>query len=146
MPHFSNLIDNNGPIINVLIAPSFLRKNLLIAAGLPLANPIFARMLIDTGASSTCIENSILASLGLVPTGSILMNTPSTGQAPLPAFVYDVEMQFSGHNGSNYTFPNLAAVGCDFTGQNIDGLFGRDALGQSRLIYSGPDSSWMLSF
>jgi hypothetical protein len=145
MPHFTNLIDYDGPIINVLVAPSFLRQNSLTAAGLQVPAPIFARMLIDTGASSTCIEESILTNLGLVPTGAIMMNIPSTGQAPLQAFVYDVSMQFSGHNGNSYTFHNLAAVGCDFSGQNIDGLFGRDALAQARFIYSGPDSSWMLS-
>jgi hypothetical protein len=146
MPHFSNrIVEPDGPLINVTIGVSAQRKTALLAAGLPVPNPVFARVLIDTGASMTSIDQQILLSLQMQPTGSVQMHTPSTGTASVAMSTYDVELHFTGYGGGTHTFPTLGVLGCDFSAQNIDGLFARDALAQGRFFYSGPDNQWMLS-
>lgn len=147
MSHFTNhIVEPDGPIINVQIAVSSPRRQALAAAGQPIPGPMVARLLIDTGASMTSIDDKFVQGLQLQPTGQIQMHTPSTGQASVPVFTYDVELHFGGFNNSTHTFPSMGVIGCDFSGQSIDGLFARDALQHSRLIYSGPESLWMLSF
>lgn len=105
-----------------------------------------ASLLIDTGASMTSIDQKFVTGLHLQPTGSINIHTPSTGAASVPVSTYDVELYFKGYDGAGHTFQSMGVIGCDFSSQGIDGLFGRDALKQSRFIYSGPDDMWMLSF
>lgn len=147
MSHFTNhIVEPDGPIINVQVAISAPRKAALLAAGQLVSASMVARLLIDTGASMTSIDDKFVQGLLLQPTGSIQMHTPSTGDASIPVSTYDVELHFNGFGGSAHTFPSMGVIGCDFSGQNIDGLFGRDALRQSRLHYSGPDNLWMLSF
>lgn len=94
----------------------------------------------------TSIDQKFVDALQLQATGSINMHTPSTGLTSVPVSTYDVELYFKGHDGAGHTFQSMAVIGCDFSGQGIHGLFGRDALALSRFIYSGPDASWMLSF
>ena len=146
MSHFSNSIGPNGPILNVLVAPSAPRRIALEEAGKVIPPPVAARLLIDTGASLTSIDESILATLNLKPTGAISMLTPSTGSNAVQMPTYDVELLFTGHAGAAHMFQSMPVIGCDFSAQGIDGLFGRDALAQSRLTYGGPDDFYMLSF
>ena len=94
----------------------------------------------------TSIDYRFVLGLGLQPTGSVRMHTPSTGATSLAVSTYDIELHFTGAGGNVHSFPSIGVIGCDFSGQAIDGLFGRDALRQSRLVYSGPDNIWMLSF
>lgn len=147
MSHFSNsIVEPEGPIIHVQVAISAPRKGALIAAGQPVPAAMIERLLIDTGASMTSIDDRFVEGLSLQATGSINIHTPSAGRASVPVFKYDVELHFVGFGGGAHMFPSMGVIGCDFSRQSIDGLLGRDALKQSRLLYSGPDNLWMLSF
>jgi hypothetical protein len=103
-------------------------------------------MLLDTGASHCSLSDAIIAQLGLQPTGSIQMHTPSTGSTPVTAATYDVDFVFQGHNGQSHALINQAVNGCNLSAQGIDGLLGRDFMSAGRLTYSGPDSFCYLSF
>lgn len=146
MSHFSNSLDSSGPILNIMVGPSAPRRDAILNAGMQPSAPRLIRLLIDTGASATSIDLKILQSLELVPTGAASMLTPSTGGSPIAAPTYDVELMFTGIEGASHKFESMPVIGCDFSSQGIDGLFGRDALSKSRLIYSGPDSLYLLSF
>lgn len=117
------------------------------AAGKTPPMPHSALMLIDTGASHTSIDGSIVQALQLTPTGSMPMLTPSTGAIPITVPTYDVGLVvLGGHNGAQHVVPIQQVSECDFSGQPIDGLLGRDFLELARFTYSGPNTFAYLSF
>jgi predicted aspartyl protease len=77
-------------MIDAWIAVSAARHAALTAATQPIPNPIQIRALIDTGATSTCMDPSVLQALNLTPTGSATVETPSTGGIPVSADQYDI--------------------------------------------------------
>jgi hypothetical protein len=79
MPLLTFALSPAGPVIDVLVGVSPPRAQQLALANAPVPAPVSARLLVDTGASVTCLDRAILASLGLAPTGNVAMATPSTG-------------------------------------------------------------------
>jgi Aspartyl protease len=146
MSHFSNLIGAQGPLLKVFIGVSGPRFQALEAAGSQPPLPQLADLLIDTGASQTCIDLRFVALLGLQPTGSVSIHTPSTGTIAQSMDAYDVGVVVNGIAGATHVLPVHSVIACDFSSQGIDGLLGRDILANSRLIYSGPDNTFYLSF
>lgn len=146
MSHFTNHIGPSGPILICYIGLSAPREEALIAADVAIPPAQIAHLLIDTGASHTVIDDRFVTSLGLAPTGTILMHTPSTGTEPHPVQTFDIALAFAGINSVVHSLPAHSASACDFSGQPIDGLLGRDILSESRLTYSGPDNMFYLSF
>lgn len=109
--------------------------------------PFLAEMLLDTGASHTNIDQSIVTSLGLTPTGTSQMLTPSTGSTPVTVPTYDVGMVITGGlHGAQHVIPAQPVSACDFSAQGIHGLLGRDFMQTARLTYSGVDNLCYLSF
>jgi predicted aspartyl protease len=53
----------------------------LAAENQPQPSPIQVRALIDTGASHTCVDPSVLRPLNLTPTGSTHVSSPSMVEA-----------------------------------------------------------------
>jgi hypothetical protein len=101
-------------------------------------------MLIDTGAGMTCLCKTVIAQLGLQPTGSIGIHTPSTQGVTHQCSTYDADLTFP----TAPTLRHIAAlplVESDFSAQGIQGLIGRDVLKIFRMTYSGPDSLLLLS-
>jgi hypothetical protein len=74
------------------IGVSQARRAALAGANQPIPNNVQIRGLIDTGASNTCVDPSVLTTLGLTPTGSVTVNTPTTGTQPATADQYDVSL------------------------------------------------------
>lgn len=146
MSHYSNLIGPSGPLLIVYIGVSGARQQAMAAAGLTPALPMVANLLIDTGASHTAIDNKFVAGLGLQATGSVSIHTPSTGAVAQTVDTYDVGIVVHGIAGATHVLPVHSVMACDFSSQGIDGLLGRDILASSRLIYSGPDNQFFLSF
>jgi hypothetical protein len=108
--------------------------------------PISVALLIDTGASLTAIDDAVIASLGLTPTGTARIHTPSTAGIPAVCPLYDIQIAIQGHAGAGiHSLSSLPVMGASFAAQGIGGLAGRDLLSRGRLIYSGIDNSVMLS-
>jgi hypothetical protein len=146
LSHFSNAIGQSGPVLICFVGLSLPREQALVAAGQTPPPAQIANLLIDTGASHTVIDQKFVSLLNLVPTGSIMMHTPSTGTVPHPVQTYDIALAFAGIGGAVHSLVAHSVSACDFSGQAIDGLLGRDILAESRLIYSGPDNFFYLSF
>src|SRR5689334_6165239 len=92
MPSVVATIEPDGPIITIGIAVSGPRQQAMQAAGIAIPSAKIIRGLIDTGASATCIDQTVIAALGLQPTGSVLLHTPSTGSTPHSSSQYDIAL------------------------------------------------------
>lgn len=74
------------------------------------------------------------------------MHTPSTGSVPHAVQTFDIALAFAGLHSAVHSLAAHSVSACDFSGQGIDGLIGRDILASARLMYSGPDNAYFLSF
>jgi hypothetical protein len=91
------------------------------------------------------VDAAALAPLGLTPTGTTLISTPSTGQTPHQCLTYDVGIMFAHQDGYRF-FGTIAVVATDFSAQPIDGLLGRDVLGSCLLVYDGTANTFLIAF
>jgi hypothetical protein len=148
MPHFTLSLDASAPVVNAGITVSEARRVALRAANEPIPGVQVVRALIDTGASFTSIDRAVLSALGLEPTGTIDIVTPSTGQGPHLADAYDVDFQIgAGPEDVPLWIPNLRTASCDlFQRQGIHALIGRDILQRCIFIYNGSMNLFSLSF
>ena len=113
---------------------------MLQGAGQPVPKPFQARALVDTGASCTCVDPEVLIALGLSPTGSTPMHTPSTGDAPVDVDQYDVGLIIppAVQGQPPLVFGTVpVAASKFFQAQGIHALIGRDILRHCVLHYNG---------
>jgi hypothetical protein len=124
------------------------RRNALVAAGQPVPSNVNIQGLIDTGASSTCVDPSVLNALNLTPTGSMMMTTPSTGTQPVAADTYDISLVIyaaaTQHPLVHHTIPVASAE--LLAAQGFHALIGRDILQGCLLVYHGQDGVFSLAF
>jgi predicted aspartyl protease len=105
--------------------------------------------LVDTGASFTSIEPQVLAALGLTPTGTIDIVTPSTGAGVHTTDTYDIDFLIGGAVLSDIplSIPNLRVAASElFLQQGIHALIGRDVLQRRILVYNGTMNNFSLCF
>jgi hypothetical protein len=146
VPSLTVSLAAEGPLIPLVLMVSTPRRNALISAGLPVPKPVVIQVLVDTGASCSCIESSQLAKLGISPTGVIAVHTPSTGSAPVQLKQFDVDLGIVLDDGKFQFIETLPVIESQFPSQNIDGLLGRDVLSRGILIYNGTAKTFTLSF
>lgn len=136
MPSINLGLSVNGPLVNALIGPSAPRAEALRLANQPVPSFVQGLFLIDTGASGTCVDPTLIAKLGLPPTGAAPMQTPSTNGTPVQCNLYDVSVFIPDGQGGFMT-PALPVMECNLAAQGILGLIGRDILNRCTLIYNG---------
>jgi predicted aspartyl protease len=104
--------------------------------------------LIDTGASISAVEPSILTALGLSATGEVEIYTPSTGGVPVKTPTYDVRLAIlSGRPGDlHFISETVQITASTLSVQGIQALIGRDVLSRCTLFYNGADSFFTLSY
>ncbi len=147
MPHFTSTLTNGSPIIDIIVGASAPRFAALQKAGLTAPSPQTVRGLIDTGASCTCIDPQVFSTLGLQPTGSAPVFTPSTGAVAVQQALYDVSVMISNGNRSSLIIPSLPVLESELLlGQGFHVLVGRDILSQCILIYDGSSGLFTLSY
>lgn len=135
-----------GPVIDVHVGVSAPRRKALEAAGLTVPAPVTCRLLIDTGASSTCVDPSILKPLNLTPSGVASIHTPSTTAGNSHTCnQYDVSLMIL-HPSLIRTFGALPVIESNLSHQGIEGLLGRDVLAHCLFIYNGELGVHTLSF
>jgi predicted aspartyl protease len=145
LPYLIQQFAAGGPLIDVLVGVSQPRRQAMQSAGLPIPQQIQMRALIDTGASGTCVDPCIIKSLGLTPSGSVPIHTPSTNGVALVYSQYDISLALH-HAKGTYHFHSLPVIEASLTSQGIQALIGRDVLEECLFIYDGASGSYTLAF
>ena len=147
MPAIHVNIASGGPLLIATIGVSVPRMQALVAANVPAPAPITGTFLIDTGASGTCIDETFIAQLGLQPTGTVPIRTPSTGTGLHHCDQFDVSMFIPGSDPSKgHVIPALPIIATHLKSQGIDGLIGRDVLDECTFIYNGTAKYFTLAY
>lgn len=139
-------LTDGGPLVSVEVSIPAALKAHLAESVLPIPAPQSGFALIDTGASSTAVDQSIFDALGLAPIDSIKTSTPH-GEAESPIYPATV------------TFPGLALtempmeriIGCNLKWMNAEGkevimLLGRDLLQHFLMVYNGKSADIFLAY
>jgi hypothetical protein len=110
-----------------------------MTAGQPVPNPVTVQALIDTGSNCLCVDPSVLNQLHLAPTGSGLVNTPTTGQQPANANQYDVSIVIPSTPGSApLTLHAVPALEADLLAvQGFHAIIGLNILRSCLMTYDG---------
>jgi Retroviral aspartyl protease len=146
MPHLSLEISQRGPLLQFSVGVSSPRASALRAAGklVPAIIPITG--LIDTGASCTSIDNTILRQLDIPSTGTTPVHTPSTqANAPHIANLYDISLTLI-HPLVSRTFHAVPVMESQLLHQGIQALIGRDILSWCLFTYDGNTKRFCLAF
>jgi hypothetical protein len=149
MPVLNLPVGVDGPIVTVVLHLSSHRQQVLRRAKQPIPPPITGRGLIDSGASGTAVDLSVVQSLGLLPTGIANIFTPSTGAVPHTCNQYDISlgivMSPQQVHLASATISVLEAR-LLMQGQGIHALIGRDVLAGGLFVFNGKANTFSLAF
>jgi predicted aspartyl protease len=122
----------SGPCVQIIIglAQSFVEQ--LVQQGQTVPQPVTGMALVDTGASTTCIDDVLAQNLGF-PVIDVVQMT-SASHAGTEANVYPIQMEIV---GSPIRVNVPRAIGANLTPQGIVALIGRDYLQHCTLFYNG---------
>jgi Aspartyl protease len=147
MPHFLQSTSPQGLAVSAAVTVSNARRQALLDAGepVPAAQQIVA--LLDTGASISAVDPSVLAALGLTATGKVEIHTPSTQGVPIHADTYDVCIGiFAVRDGDAHFISDPVQVFASILGNGVQALIGTDILKRCILTYNGADDCFTLAW
>jgi hypothetical protein len=140
-------------LLPVSVGVSEARRVTLLAQNLVPPSPVSGTFLVDTGASGTCMDSSLIGALGIPPSGCVDVQTPTTDGVPLTRDQYDVSIyvpnvkRLDPANWSpGFVINALPVLGTSLKSQGIDGLIGRDILSMCVLIYNPMAGIFTLSY
>lgn len=122
----------SGPTAQVIIGIAQTFADQFLQQGVPLPTPISGNALIDTGASTTCIDAGAAQAMGL-PVIDVVQMT-SASHAATDSNVYPIQMQVV---GSPIRAEITNAIGANLAPQGLLALIGRDFLQHCTLFYNG---------
>jgi len=122
----------NGPFVQVVVGLAQSLAEQLVQQGHAVPQPTAGVALVDTGASTTCIDEALAQRLGL-PVIDVVQMT-SASHAGTQANVYPIQMEIV---GSPIIVNVPRAIGANLTPQGIVALIGRDYLQHCTLFYNG---------
>jgi hypothetical protein len=148
MPHFTLQLGPGGPLLTAVAMVSEPRRVALQGLNQPIPQPQRIRALVDTGASCTNIDPSVVTALGLVPTGTAQVLTPTTGNVPVTTDQYDIGLAiYAATVQAPLMLPTVPVITAELLQpQGFHALIGRDILSQCVLVYNGSSGFFTLAF
>lgn len=137
-----NRLRVSGPALQVEVSIPTPLAAALQQANQPIPQPAVGLALIDTGASITGVDITVLQGLGLSPTGTVFIATPSSTSVQQPTFA--CVLSFPGTPLP--PIPFNVVVGSQLLGLGVAALIGRDILQYCQLVYNGPEGFWTIAF
>jgi Retroviral aspartyl protease len=137
-----------GPLIKVTLGPPQEEMARTIAAG-GIPKTITHNLLVDTGAQATCVEDTILQALGLVPIRFTQMMGVSGKSDECPVYLMSITLAMKEDgtgavHGAVFAAP-VVGTPSPAVPLNHIGLLGRDFLQFVRLAYDGPKGEFELT-
>ena len=140
MPVLTGPLQDDGPLVEVVLGWSASRARQLRAALRPVPPPLQTRALLDTGAETTCIDASLIQQLGLPFGGTAPVNLPAHGGFTFSS-VHDASITIlhpSGRARDHLAVLDLSVLELDLAALGYQALLGRDLLARCRFVYDGP--------
>jgi predicted aspartyl protease len=134
------ILQVQGPVLQCAVMLDTRRAQALVQAGGSIPPPKPGRLLIDTGASMTSIERTVLQELGIPSIGDCQVKTPSGGETQQ---VYPCGLVFPGTKLP--TIGNIFVLGANLLDQGIIGLLGRDLLRSCVFIFNGQGGEFTIA-
>ena len=129
-----------GPIVQVTIGVEQNIAQQLLSQGIPLPQPVPGVALIDTGATSTCIDEAIAQQLNLPVIDVVSISSASHVETKQNVYPVLIEVV-----GIAIKFNAFRAIGVPLANQGIQVIVGRDLLQLCTLFYNGLIGSFTLS-
>lgn len=129
-----------GPLVPVSVSVEQNIAQQLLSQGIALPVPERGFALIDTGATSTCIDDAAAAKLGL-PTIDVV-TVASASHASTQQNVHPIQIEVT---GLPITISAPRAIAAPLAAQGLLVLIGRDVLQHCTLFYNGLTGSFTLA-
>jgi hypothetical protein len=147
MPHFMLPTSAQGLVVSAAVMVSDSRRQALTDEGKPIPEIQRIQALLDTGASISAVDPTVLAALGVSATGKADIHTPSTQGVPILSDTYDVFIGiFAGREGDVPFVSDTVQVTASILGNGIQALIGTDILKKCILTYNGADECFTLAW
>ena|ERR1700683_5381948 len=147
MPCINVNIAAGGPLLIVHIGVSIPRFQALTTAGMSVPPASSGTFLVDTGASCSCVDPTLIAGFGLQPIGRTQIATPSTMGQPHFCDQFDISIFIPSSVATvGHLIPAIPVLSTHLRAQGIDGLIGRDVLKACTLIYNGTADLFTIAY
>ena len=133
-------LQQRGPVVQVTVSVEQNIAQQILAQGLSLPAPERGLALIDTGATSTCIDDTAAATLNL-PVVDVV-TVASASHASTQQNVHPIQIEVV---GLPITIAAPRAIAAPLAAQGLLVLIGRDVLQHCTLFYNGLSGSFSLS-
>lgn len=134
-------LERHGPLLDVTIAIPNSLKELFEEKGETPPDPVSGKVLIDTGASRTCVDDTIVQSLKIQPIDTTKIITAG---GMIQKELYPVILGLPGTDFPHTEFTEV--IGVDLNDAGIIALLGRDVLAHFICVYNGPEGTISLEW
>jgi predicted aspartyl protease len=124
-------------LVDLYVAASAPRSAALESSGKTPPQPVAVRALIDTGATRTNVDRSVLKRLELDPVGPELVHTASTAASPREVDAYAVRLFLPGVLAGLIASDLRVLEAENLSGLGVEVLLGLDVLKKCLLFYNG---------
>lgn len=139
MPVLRGVLQPAGALVDMQVAWSTSQARQLRQAHRPVAPPLDATALLDTGAEVTCFDTALIQQLGLPLAQLALANVPALGGLRAGAHYHAslTIIHSSGNAGLGLVVPDLLVLEVPLGGLGYQALLGRDVLDRCDFLYAG---------